>query len=62
MPGQVTALYCIVMHSTQHSTAEHWLYWVIRGRSLDNKDNGARGGRGEGSNRSASVWRAKEKI
>ena len=44
MPGQVTALYCIVMRST----AAHWLYWVIRGRSLDNKDSRGRGGeRGE---------------
>ena len=43
MPGQVTALYCIVTHST----AVHWLYWVIRGRSLDNKDSGPgeRGGK-----------------
>ena len=41
MPGQVTALYCIVTHST----AVHWLYWVIRGRSLDNKDSGPGRGR-----------------
>ena len=41
-PGQVRSLYCNVMRST---AVLCWLYWVIRGRSLDNKDSGPRGER-----------------
>lgn len=59
MPGQVTALYCTVLHCTAQYRSAHWLYWVTGGRSLDNKDSGDRG---ETSHHSAPVWWGKVKI